>query len=98
MSDLILFHRLDESLDLCWDCSVLEQIQAVDVREMTTVSSVKVILKRKGTYEVFAPDAAMLKPFCKEPTPLEKPFKEGLNIFKMSEERKIKKDQVKQNE
>lgn len=65
---------------------------------MTTLSSVKVILKRKGTYEVFAPDAAMLNPFCKEPTPLEKPFKEGLNIFKMSEARKIKKDQVKQSE
>lgn len=33
----------------------------------------------------------MLKAFCLEPWPLEKPFKVGLNLFKMSEEIKRKK-------
>lgn len=47
-------------------------------------------LKRKCTYEVLAPATAMLKPFCLEPWPLEKPFKEGLKFLKMSEERKRK--------
>lgn len=36
-SHLIFSHCLDESLDLYWDLSVMEQIQAVVVREMTLV-------------------------------------------------------------
>lgn len=78
-----------------WDLSVAEQIQAVSVREMTMGCS-KVLLhveelKRKITYEVLAPATAMLKPFCVEPWPLEKPFKKGLNFLKMSEEINKKK-------
>ena len=46
--------------------------------------------KRICTYEDLAPDTAMLKNFCLEPWPLEKPFMKGLNFFKMSEEKKMK--------
>lgn len=44
--------------------------------------------KTKCTYDALAPATAMLKPFCFGNLSLEKPFKDGLNFFKMSEEKK----------
>lgn len=80
-------HGLDESLHLCWNISVTEQIQdGGDVIEITAGGS-KVFLqsqKEMCTHEALAPGAAMLKPFFLGPTPIEKPFRPELNFFKMS--------------
>lgn len=48
--------------------------------------------KRVCTYEVLAPAPAKLKALCLGPWPVENPFKEGLNFFKMSVKIKRKRD------
>lgn len=83
-SHLILSHGLDESLYLYWKVSVTQQSQALVVREKIMCFTAVEELKEMCTYKVIAPDTAMLKPFCKEL--FEKPFKEGLNFFKISVE------------
>lgn len=61
-SHLMPSHGLDESLHLCWNISVTEQIQAGGVGNGCLKSFTQVEeLKEMCTYEVLAPGLAMLK-------------------------------------
>lgn len=64
------------------------QIQVDVVRKGTAFTQPERLWKTNCTYEALAPATAMLKPFCFGNLSLEKPFKDGLNFFKMSEEKK----------
>lgn len=85
----IFSYGLDESLDLWWDISVNKWIQ----RPLTRYRKWKRVGERfvslRCTYDALTPGSAMLKCFCNNPWPLEKPFREGLNFLKMSEEIQI---------
>lgn len=64
------------------------QIQVDVVRKGTALTQPERLKKTKCTYEALAPATAMLKPFRFGNLSSEKPFKDGLNFFKMSEEKK----------